>query len=91
MRLKYEPSLEPQGLEWPHVYLVRFNAGEMPLCNTAQAPPVPPASFYLTEGVYRIVQKSITPQIRQRILHYYVYEEYVDGFVREFIFCEMTL
>jgi hypothetical protein len=26
-----------KGLEWEHVFLVRFNAGEMPLCNNANA------------------------------------------------------
>ena len=26
-----------KGLEWTHVYIVRFNAGEMPLCNNVHA------------------------------------------------------
>ena len=26
-----------KGLEWEHVFLARFNAGEMPLCNNANA------------------------------------------------------
>ena len=43
----------------------------------------------LTESVYQVVlHKSIPAQIRQYILSYYPYEEYVDGFVREWTFVE---
>ena len=37
---------------------------------------------HLTHGVYTVVlQKSSPPQIRQLILYYHRYKEYVDGFV----------
>jgi len=40
---------------------------------------------YLKENVYTFVfQKPNPPQIHQLILYYHSYEEYVDGFVREF-------
>ena len=44
---------------------------------------------YPTESVYEVVlQKWISPQIRQRILHDYRNKELVDGFVREQTFAK---
>ena len=34
------------------------------------------------------LQKSIPPQIRQLVIYYYLYEEQVDGFVRELTFAK---
>ena len=40
--------------------------------------------LHFTESVYEVVlQKSISPQIRQLILYHYLHKEQVDGFVWE--------
>ena len=43
---------------------------------------------YLTDFFEVVLQKSIPAQIRQLMLDYYYYEEFVDGFVRELAFAK---
>ena len=39
----------------------------------------------------RVLQESTHPPIRQLIIYYYLYKEYVDGSARKFNFCKTTL
>ena len=56
-----------------------------------RGPAGPPAAAAAppTQSVFKVVlQKSISTQIRQLILFYYLYKEQVDGFVRESTFAQ---
>ena len=43
----------------------------------------------LTQHVFKVaLQESAPPQIRRMVLYYFLYEEYVDGFVWKIDFCK---
>ena len=45
--------------------------------------------FYLAQRVFKVgLQWSTSPQIRQLVIYFYLYKEYVDSFVWELTFAK---